>query len=431
MTYLKNVRRRRSGLGLVLMLGLVLAGCASDAELDTLDPQSDVADEIWSLVLPVFIIAGIVLVLVCGAVLWLSLKNRVTTYEGDDEFPAQTSHNNTLEIGWTIGPAVLMVIIAVMTSVVHFSINDTEENAMAISVNGESVDWEPTVVVVGQQWWWEYRYYLDGDQITAADLEDPRDLPPADIVTSGQFAIPTGQEVELIITSRDVIHSHWIPALNGKRDAVPGRFAPWIIEADDPGLYFGQCTEFCGLSHSRMRMQTLALTPSDFQTWIDEQMAPATFDDELQTYVDAVRAGEPASVGDDASAALRGLDVYNAQCASCHLVNGFNEDSYDGAEVVSGAAPDLTHLMSRTTFAGGILNLYNDDGSVNVDDLARWIRDPNEVKENYANDLPDGELPRGMPNRNLTERQIDDVIAFLVTLGPAASDAMIEATEVE
>ena len=127
----------------------------------------------------------------------------------------------------------------------------------------------------------------------------------------------------------------------------------------------------------------------------------------------------------------RGLDVYNAQCASCHLINGFNDLTYDGAEVVSGSAPDLTHLMSRTTFAGGILNLYNEDGTVNVDDLSRWIRDPNEVKENFANDLPDGQLPRGMPNRNLTERQIDDVIAFLVTLGPNASPEMIQATEVE
>ncbi|GJM36753.1 MAG: cytochrome c oxidase subunit 2 [Acidimicrobiales bacterium] len=430
MSHLFNVRGRQAGL--VVALGLLLAGCASDAELDTLEPRSGVADDIYALVLPVFIVAGVVLVLVCGGVLWLGLKNRVKTYEGDDEFPAQVSHNNTLEIAWTAIPAVVMVIIAVATSVVHFAINDIDEaNAMTLEVQGESIEWEPTIVVVGQQWWWEYRYYLDGEQITHEVLADPRNPPPADIVTSGQFAIPTGQEVELIITSRDVIHSHWIPALNGKKDAVPGRFAPWKIEADEPGLYFGQCTEFCGLSHSRMRMQTLALTPADFQIWIDEQMAPATFDDELQPYVDAVRAGETAAVGDDASAALRGLDVFNTQCASCHLVNGFNDLDYDGAEVVSGSAPDLTHLMSRTTFAGGILDLYNEDGSVNVDDLARWIRDPAEVKDNYADELPDGELPRGMPDRNLTERQIDDVIAFLTTLGPDASAEMIQATEVE
>ena len=427
---LRNVRRRTPRTGLVVLLGLVLAGCASDAPLDTLKPKSDVANEIWDLAFPVFIVAGVVLVLVCGAVLWLSLKNRVKTYEGDHEFPPQVAHNNTLEIAWTIGPAVVMAIIAVLTLTTHFAINDDEAAAVELEVHGEATTWDPTIVVVGQQWWWEYRYYLTED-IQANELEDPRNLPPADIVTAGQFAIPIGVEVDLIITSRDVIHSHWIPALNGKRDAVPGRFQPWKIEADDPGVYFGQCTEFCGLSHSRMRMQTLAMTEADFQDWIDMQMSPATFDDELQTYVDTFRDGEATTVPDDASAALRGLDVFNGQCASCHLVDGFNELVDDGAETVSGSAPNLTHLMSNTTFAGGILNLYNPNGSVNVDDLAVWIRDPDAVKDNRADGLADGALPRGMPDRNLTERQIDDVIAFLSTLGPAPSDALIQATEVE
>jgi len=424
--------RRLRGAGVVSMLGLALAGCASDAELDTLKPKSDVADEIWGLALPVFIIAGVVLVLVCGAIVWLAVKNRVSSYEDDDEFPPQTAHNNPLEIAWTIGPAVLLAVIAAFTIVVHIAVNEDEAAAIEIEVDGESQSWDPTIVVVGQQWWWEYRYYFDTFDLEASDLENPRDLPPADIVTSGQFAIPTGVEVDLVITSRDVIHSHWIPALNGKRDAVPGRFSPWKIEADDPGVYFGQCTEFCGLSHSRMRMQTIAMSDSDFQAWIDMQMSPASFDDELQTYVSSYVESGSGSVPDDASAALRGLDVFVTQCASCHLVDGLNDGDYDGAETVSGAAPNLTHLANNTTFAGGILNLYNDeDGSLNRDDLAAWIRDPGEIKANFADDLADGELPRGMPNRNLTERQISDVIAFLETLGPRPTDERIAATEVE
>jgi cytochrome c oxidase subunit 2 len=427
-----NFWRRIPGAGVVALLGLTLAGCASDAELDTLKPESGTADEIYGLVLPVFLVAGVVLVLVCGGVLWLSIKNRVSTYEGDDEFPEQISHNNTLEITWTIIPAVIMVIIAVFTIVTHISINKDEAAAIEIEVDGEARMWDPTIVVVGQQWWWEYRYYLDEFDLDASMLENPRDLPPADIVTSGQFAIPTGVEVDLVITSRDVIHSHWIPRLNGKRDAVPGRFSPWKIEADDPGVYFGQCTEFCGLSHSRMRMQTIAMNEADFQQWIDMQMSPATFGEELQSYVASYRAGEPATVSDDASGVLRGLDTFVAQCASCHLVDGLNDLDYDGAEVVSGAAPNLTHFANNTTFAGGILNLYNDeDGTFNRDDLAAWIRNPDDVKANFANDLADGELPRGMPNRNLTERQISDVIDFLETLGPRPSDERIAATEVE
>ena len=428
---MSNFRRRLPGAGALVLFGLLLAGCAGDAELDTLEPRGNTADEIYNLIVPVFIVAGVIMVLVCGAVLWLSIKNRVSTYEGDEEFPEQVSHNNTLEIGWTIGPAIIMAVIAVFTITTHIAINKDNAAAIEIEVHGETTSWDPTIVVVGQQWWWEYRYYLDEFDLDASMLENPRDLPPADIVTSTQFAIPTGVEVDLVVTSRDVIHSHWIPALNGKRDAVPGRFSPWKIEADDPGLYFGQCTEFCGLSHSRMRMQTIAMDPPEFQEWIDMQTSPAQFDDELQTYVDSYRETGTGSVPDDATAAHRGLDVFVSLCASCHLVDGLNDLTYAGAAVVSGAAPNLTHFANRTTFAGGILNLYNEDGSLNMDDLAAWIRNPADVKENYANNLADGELPRGMPNFNLTERQIDDVISFLETLGPRPPDERIAATEVE
>ena len=418
-----NIRARRTRrwwpLGLILGLGFVLAGCArdavwsKDAELDTFQDQSETARQINELVYPVFIVAGVVLVLVCGALLWMSIKNRVPAdkdYEG--EFPTQVSHNNRLEIGWTLGPAVIMTVIAVFTLVVHLAINSTEANAIEVEVDGQVETWEPRVVVVGQQWWWEYRYYLTQD-ITTEALGDPWNLPEADIVTAGQMVIPTGEEVELIITSRDVIHSHWIPALNGKKDAVPGLYTPWKLEADEPGVYFGQCTEFCGLSHSRMRMQAVAVTPADFQDWINAQMAPAVM---------------PT---DEDSQEFRGMEVFTNFCASCHLVRGLNDGKYDGAETVSGSAPDLTHFASRTTFAGGLFNLYNPDGSLNDDDLAAWIRNPNDVKENYADDLPKGALPRGMPDMGLSERQIDDVIALLATLGPRPTDAQILATEVE
>jgi len=403
--------RSRRLAGLVVPLGLVLAGCASDAELDTLNPQSETARQIDGLLDPVLAIAGVVLVLVCGAVAWLGWRNRVADYDGEnDDFPEQVTHNNTLEIGWTIAPAVIMVIVAVLTITTHIAINDTEANAIEVDVAGEAHSWEPKIVVVGQQWWWEFRYYF-GEDVTADSLGDPRNLPPADIVTAGQMIIPAGEEVELLVTSRDVIHSFWIPALNGKRDARPGFFAPWKIEADAPGVYFGQCTEFCGLSHSRMRMQTVAMDGADFQSWVDDQMAPAS---------------APSS-----DAALRGQDAFVANCSGCHLVTGVNDDTYDGAPVESGSAPDLTHLASRTTFAGGILHTYNDDGSFNRDDMAAWIRNPAAVKDNAANDLPDGTLPRGMPALGLSERTISDLVAYLETLGPRPTDEIIAASEVD
>lgn len=423
------MRRPLFGSAVVPAAAAVLTGCASDAELDTLKPQSDVARSIDALLDPVLYVAGVVLVLVCGALVWMSVRDRVDSYDNDD-FPAQIHGNNRLEVAWTVIPAAIMTAIAVATVVTHLAVTGTEANAMEVEVRGDYHDWEPKVVVVGQQWWWEYRYYFSHD-VTPESLGDPLDLPPADIVTSGQMVIPTGEEVELLVTSRDVLHSHWIPALNGKRDARPGFFAPWKIEADNPGVYFGQCTEFCGVSHSRMRMQAIAMTPDDFQRWVDEQMQPSAIPPEAEAYVEALRAGEPAALGETDDPVARGLEAFVANCSSCHLVDGVNDHSYSGASTESGAAPDLTHFAGRTTFAGGIVNLYNPDGSFNRDDLAAWIRDPNALKENAADDLGDGVAPRGMPALGLSERTISDLVDYLETLGPEPSPALLAATEVE
>ena len=109
-----------------------------------------------------------------------------------------------------------------------------------------------SVEVIGQQWWWEYRYDIDDD----GQFDD--------IVTANDLVIPAGREVALTITARDVIHSFWVPRLNGKRDAVPNRDHPWKLEADEPGEFVGQCTEYCGLSHAEMRIKAIALTEDDF-----------------------------------------------------------------------------------------------------------------------------------------------------------------------
>ena len=376
-----------------------LTGCAADAPLDTLAPQGPISRSIDSLSDPIFLIAGVVFVIIFGAtaIIWWKFRDDHNT----DEFPEQVHGHFRAEIGWTIGPAVLMAVIAVFTLLSHFDLNDEDRTDIVISVDGERTSWDPQVVVVGQQWWWEFRYYFDG--LDGLDLSDARHLPPADIVAANQLVIPTGSEIGLKITSRDVIHSYWIPALNGKRDAVPGRVSPWKIEAETPGVYFGQCTEFCGLSHSRMQMQTVAMDPADFQLWVDQQMQPAI---------------EPTG-----GAALRGRTVFEGQCARCHVVNGINDGG--GADLVANAAPNLTHLMSRTTYAGGIFDLYEPDGSLNRTQLEAWLRNAPAEKPAYA------EGRRGMPAMGLSESQIDDVVAYLQTLGVAPDMDVIAATEVE
>jgi cytochrome c oxidase subunit 2 len=383
---------------------LALAGCAADAPLDTLKPQGPISRSIDSLSDPIFLIAGIVFVLVFGAsgLIWWKFRDDHST----DEFPPQVHGNFRLEIAWTIGPAILMAVIGVFTLFSHFELNGEDRTDIVINVDGTATSWDPEIVVIGQQWWWEFRNYFDG--LDGVDLSDPRHLPPADIVTANQMVIPVGSEIGLSVTSRDVIHSFWIPALNGKRDAVPRRVSPWKIEADVPGFYFGQCTEFCGLSHARMQMQAVAMNPVDFQAWVDEQMQPAA---------------EPAD-----AAAQRGLAVFEGQCTRCHVVNGINgaidDQPSKGADLVANAAPNLTHLMSRTTFAGGIFDLYEPDGSLNRTQLEAWLRNAPAEKPAYA------EGRRGMPAMGLSEGQIDDVVAYLQTLGAKPDMEIIAATEV-
>jgi len=403
----KIVQRLTGGIVRFPLLGalLVVGGCASGAELDTLNPKGPDARLIDGLSDPVFIVAGIVFLIVFGGTgyLWWKFRDR----HEDEEYPEQIHGNFRLEILWTVVPTLILLVIAIFTITTLTDLSRYEDNAMALTVDGESTSWEPEVVVVGQQWWWEYRYYFEG--LDGVDLSDARNLPPADIVTANQLIIPTGQEIELKITSRDVIHSHWIPALNGKRDAVPGRITYWKLEADDPGVYFGQCTEFCGLSHSRMRMQAVALTPTDFQKWVDQQVRSA---------------GTPTD-----PAAVAGQQIFEAQCARCHVINGINgpndETPSSGADLVANAAPNLTHFMSRTTFAGGIFNLYHPDGSLDRTRLEAWLRNAPAEKPAYAQGR------RGMPAMGLSEIEIDNVVAYLETLGIRPSANIIVATEVE
>ena len=385
--------------------------------LSTLSPVGRQGRDIAALINPIFIVAGVVFFLVQGAVLALWWRYRVAGsetgdgeygYYEDEEFPEQVHGNNRLEIAWTLVPTVLLAVISVFTLVALFALDDVEASEENLAVT-----------VIGQQWWWEYQYHLDGDITT-----------PPDFVTANELVIPVGVDVPLDIKSRDVIHSFWIPKLNGKRDAVPGRSHDWVIQADEPGRFRGQCTEFCGLSHAYMKMVAVALPSGEFSQWRDNQMTPA----------EAPAEGTPEG---------EGWAIFSQQCASCHVVNGltsaanrggvadspaddwgiYGEFNGSGAgpvitdELVAGAAPNLTHLMTRGTFAGSVFDLYlnagdhipylnlADQGTLNRGDLEAWIYNAPERKPADADDL------RGMPARTgLSPDDTDHVVAFLSTL---------------
>jgi cytochrome c oxidase subunit II len=382
---------------------LALAGCASDAPQDTWQPAGDNAQKIHDLQWPIFAIAGVVGVIVFAVIGFVVFRFR----DRGQDMPEQTHGKPALEIGLTILPAVLLAGIAVPTVATVFDLAERDDSQCVINVTG-------------QQWWWEYDY--PAGECGGVDIPEP-------IITSGELVIPTGTNVLLTVTSRDVIHSYWIPRLNGKKDAVPGRVHYLRMQAEEPGIFDGQCTEFCGLSHARMRQAAVALDTNDFATWVNNQLSSYN-----SPTTDEAKEGESQFI---------------SQCSRCHQVNGLTQQ-VDGTPqpvlaqpdqyIVSGAAPNLTHLMTRTTFAGATWDLLNERcknrlydaapaefGAIylegvtadclNQTDLRRWLRNAPGMKPMFAdpeNLESTGGLYRGMPNLNLNDDQIDALIAYLI-----------------
>ena len=400
-------RLRNTKLG-VLAVSVVLfaAGCAANAPQTTLEPKGQQAKQIHHLFVPVMIIAGVVFVLVIGGAIFLVIKFRARGEDDYNEFPEQTHGNFKLEIGWTILPAVILAIVGVFTVVTIFD--------LAKKPGDDAVQ----VQIYGQQWWWEYRYDTNKDGVYD------------EIVTANDLVVPAGKTISLHIKSRDVIHSWWAPALNGKKDAVPGRTHPLTIKAPRPGEYIGQCTEFCGLSHAEMRIKVVALSQADFAAWEETQQ----------------KAFENPRTKD----AIAGWQAFAGQCTSCHRITGMTDPSEvtgpldavkatkefqypDVVNQVSGAAPNLTKFMSRSTFAGAKFNLRKDTKACNAlgenwaydeknlkkclnrIDLEAWLRNAPAQKA-MAPGATMSTMSRGMPNFNLTEDQIDQLVAFLTTL---------------
>jgi len=318
---------------------LLLSACVRDSPMDSLKPAGPEAQRIFDLSTPVFIIAGIIFVLVEAAVIYAALKFRD---RGDSEDPKQIHGNNRLEVLWTIIPALILVGVAIPTVKAVTDLTTRPENGLQVEVTGH-------------QWWFEFTY------------------PEQDITTANVLVMPVGAPVDLIMTSADVVHSFWVPRLAGKRDVIPGQTTYLKFEADEPGEYWGQCAEFCGLSHAKMRIRVQVLTQVDFDAWVIAQQQPAF---------------EPAT----GSVAADGKDLFLSRgCVACHDIGGVSE-------IAGAPAPDLTHIASRNVIAGASLDFSQAD-------LHEWLANPPFVKPGSF-----------MPNLGLTTDQIDALIAYLEIL---------------
>jgi cytochrome c oxidase subunit 2 len=306
--------------------------------------QAEYISHLWWLM---FWVCAAVFVIVVAFLLLAILRRRGLTIAGRPAVadPAQ-ERRMTVTIG--SGIAITVVILFVFLLATFFT---------GRSVSALYTPDPLTIHVIGRQWWWEIQY-ANSD--------------PSKIVRSAnEIHIPTGSPVLLKLSSRDVIHSFWVPSLNGKRDLIPGQESDIWIHAQQPGRYEGQCAEFCGEQHAHMRLIVIAVTPEQFSTWIDRQRqpAPAPADPEL----------------------MRGQEVFlGGSCVLCHTIQGTPAAAMNG--------PDLTHVASRQTLAAA--TIPNTRGH-----LGGWIVDSQAIKPGNH-----------MPPNNLDGRDLQALLGYIESL---------------
>jgi cytochrome c oxidase subunit 2 len=302
------------------------------------------ASGVFSLSLFVFAITLGIFLVVGSLGAYAVIKFRAKPGDETSE-PVQIFGSNQIETSWTIIPVLIVVVLFLTTARMIFAVQDAPQPASSIKVN-----------MVGHQFWWEFQYPEYGFT-TANELHIPVNDPNAPTPTS------------MKLTSADVVHSFWVPRLSGKVDMIPDRVNTMWVDPTKPGLYLGQCSQYCGTEHAKMLLRVYVDTKEQFAAWVKNQQQSAVEDPKI----------------------IEGRHAFESQsCVNCHAVKGTIANGRYG--------PDLTHLMSRGTIAAGA-------AENTPENLRRWIQNP-EVFKSGSN----------MPAMNLTDEQLDQVTAYLATL---------------
>lgn len=336
----------------LLQAALLLAALAAAADtplpqarhdaLDAAGPQAAQILQLWDVFLALCTAVFLAIVAVLAIILW----RRPRAGEGS---PPDLSTVNRPEPGprLAVTAAVGLSLVGLLTLITasFFTDRALDRLPLAGAVNIE---------LTGHQWWWSARYRTGG--------------PSDEMVTANELHIPVGRPVLFTLRSSDVIHSLWIPNLAGKKDLIPGRTALLQLRADQPGIYRGQCAEFCGLQHALMGLVVVAEPPEQFEAWLQAQRAPAAPPTQAR--------------------AQRGQAVFeSASCALCHAIQGTTAQGK--------RAPDLTHIASRKTLAAGALPNTREA-------MARWITKPQDHKPGT-----------NMPPTPLSPEDLDALLAYL------------------
>jgi cytochrome c oxidase subunit 2 len=294
------------------------------------------------------VVATIVYVIVIGALLLIMRRRDPSQDPLDPAREARVRRTITISVATT---AVILFVLLVYDFTVGRGLMHADESSFL------------SIQVTGRQWWWDVEY------------EDP--IPQNRLHLANEIHIPVGRPVRIKLVAHDVIHSFWVPELHGKMDLIPTRINNITLQADQVGVYRGQCAEFCGLQHAHMGFMVVVQSKDDFNKWLSAQQ-------------------QPAAAPNDPSA-VQGQQVFmNTGCVFCHTVKGLDDKEIDRSSIDLG--PDLTHIASRLTIAGASV-------AENRGNLAGWIVDAQHVKP--------GSL---MPNMYLNSQDLQNLLAYLETL---------------
>ena len=303
--------RRRAAPAAVVASGLVASACSSNAP-SALEPRGPAAQQIADIWWLMFFLATVVYLVVGGLIIVGALRGRGTEGQGR---PSRISDDAFIWVGGLIVPAVILAILAVVTVQSVNTLRKPEKNALQIEVTG-------------YRWWWEVRYPKEG------------------ITTANEIRIPAGRPVSIGLRTADVIHSFWVPELAGKVDNIPDHRNVLNLKAEKPGVYRGQCAEFCGIQHAKMAFLVRADPPATFNRWVARQQRPPS-----------------TPVGESAA---KGQLVFNrSTCGACHTIRG--------TEARGTYGPDLTDFGDRRTI--GAVAVPNTRAN-----LAKWIVDAQSFK---------------------------------------------------
>jgi cytochrome c oxidase subunit 2 len=304
--------------------GLLSSSCGGGLQsvLDPAGPQSEHISRLWWFIL---IICTMVFFVVMILLLIAIIKRRKGSAMVA-ELPQKETQEYERRRGLLVAAATTMTIAILFVFIVDSFLVGKGLTAELDRKQGLNIE------VTGHQWWWEVRYQ-DAD---ASSI----------FTTANEIHIPVGVPVTFSLKAADVIHSFWVPNLHGKKDLIPGKIATIWLQADKPGIYRGQCAEFCGHQHAHMALWIIAESREQFDAWRRGQIQAAV---------------SPAS-----PSAQKGQQVFlSSACVMCHAING----TPAGANV----GPNLTHLASRNTIAAA--TLPNDR-----EHLAQWVNDSQQIK---------------------------------------------------